>query len=118
MQYLKDKQDLFKARIKARKKEMGFKTAKKNDTGNKCEWCLFFNAFSPSLNRCTLISFEFERVASIGLESTCSEWEEFRDMVGEEDYYKFKKYELIDFKKIKGIDVAKFKMEGVINETK
>ena len=59
-QYKKDKEDCFKNLVSMRKKELEYKTPKKNNTDNNCEGCLFFNAFSPSLNRCSLISYEMD----------------------------------------------------------
>jgi len=95
--YMKDKEDCFKSIVSKRKKEIGFITKKQNNTNDSCEKCYHFNAFSPSMNRCNIISFTFEyRVASISLFSVCNEFTKDSNKKKEQ----LEKYKNIEFEDI------------------
>ncbi len=74
LDYIRFKQDFFKAKIKARKKELGYLTPAKNKSSNICGKCRYMEAFSPYMNRCCLISFDDARIASVNLEGVCNEF--------------------------------------------
>jgi len=110
MNYLKDKKQLFNARIKDRKKSLSYFKQKEYKNSKTCEGCKYFEPLSPSMNRCHLISLSIEhRVASISLVGICKEFDNTFSMGGVYDNYKN-----IEYEDIRWLDVAKFKMEGIL----
>lgn len=70
--YKKDKEDCFKYKITARKKELGYLTPKKATLLKvKCFQCVYMEAFTPYSQRCSLISYSDRRIASVSLEGGC-----------------------------------------------
>jgi hypothetical protein len=106
MNYVKDKNDLFKKRINHRKSELNYiKNSKRKE---RCEICCYFNSLSPSMNRCILVSLTIEnRSASIKRDAVC---DYFGSYINEENINKFKN---IEYEQISCVEVAKFKLNGI-----
>lgn len=80
---------------KKRKKELGYIQPSKNNTKRKCEDCIFFEAFGPYTFRCGLISYEFERWASINWKGVCKEHKKYNEPHEDKSIY-FKKYPMVE----------------------
>lgn len=99
LDYRKFKQDFFKNKIKARKKELGYLTNAKNKTGNECDKCIYIESLSPYLHRCCLISFDINngRTASINMGGCCNKFIGYSYHGGSKDIELMEKYNNIEY---------------------
>lgn len=103
LNYKRDKEELYKNTIRARKKELNYLTPKKNKTDKECQKCLYSECFTPYSIRCDLISYDDYRIASINCFGCC---DAFNDTDRQQEA--IKKYNMISYENITFRDVRQY----------
>lgn len=105
--YKKDKEDCFKHKITARKKELGYLAPKKAEALSvKCHECVYMEAFTPYSQRCSLVSYSDKRIASVSLFGGCN--------LGTKNNFQealLNKYPFIEYENITVNDIREFKQK-------